>query len=102
MLMVLISMLVKDPVSITINESKQKDITLAHEFGHFIDHQLNKNSFGVYASEYSDLFADWRNAVESTKSMKTLRDMRANPDKYIKDSNMDMSLDLLLKKQITF
>lgn len=75
----------KDPVSIIINESKQKDITLAHEFGHFIDHQLNKNSFGVYASEYSDLFADWRNAVESTKSMKTLRDMRANPDKYIKD-----------------
>lgn len=66
------------PVKIALRAGgDHKDLTLAHEIGHFLDHA------GVpgagFASERSPLFDAWRHAVAQTRAVRTLRTLRDGP-----------------------
>lgn len=56
-----------------------KDLTLAHEIGHFIDHQGAPGK--GFSSATSPLFADWRSAVSETSAARELRRLRNGPDR---------------------
>ena len=63
------------PVGIQIStHGNNKEFTLAHEIGHFIDHRgIIKN--GQFASADSAEFEGWRNAIAASEAIKTLVDM---------------------------
>lgn len=54
-----------------------REMTLAHEIGHFIDHQAVQR--GQWASETHAAFMAWVGAVQSTTAVKLLREMLAGP-----------------------
>ena len=54
--------------------SVNPELTLAHEIGHFLDHQ-SMGKAGKFASIDSPLFADWRVAIENSAATKELKSM---------------------------
>lgn len=70
------------PINITIRSTgDHRHLTLAHEAGHFIDHQGTSTQWVTATSE---AFKPWRDAIKNSKAYKSLDDMLADPDKYIK------------------
>lgn len=57
--------------------SVNPELTLAHEIGHFIDHQAF-GSAGVYASIDDVLLAKWRDAIDASQATAALLDVKAN------------------------
>ena len=61
------------PIDIKISShSVNPEMTLAHELGHFIDHQAIGLA-GRYASKSDKLFEQWRNAVNNSKATDKLK-----------------------------
>ncbi|MDD5274378.1 MAG: phage minor head protein, partial [Methylovulum sp.] len=63
------------PINIRINTGKlatHRELTLAHEIGHFIDHQA-VSGVGVFASESSPLMDEWIAAVDASKATELLK-----------------------------
>ena len=61
------------PTKIWFNQRAKNELTLAHEIGHFLDHQvLDKR--GVFASDTSELLDGWRKAVKKTKAFERLKE----------------------------
>lgn len=56
-----------------------KGFTLAHEIGHFIDHQAIGVP-GEFASEKSELMKNWRDAVSSTQAYRQIKTLRDGPN----------------------
>lgn len=54
-----------------------KELTLVHEIGHFLDHQGAPGK--GFSSVHSELFAEWRQAVDETSTIQTLRRLRSDP-----------------------
>lgn len=54
--------------------SVNPELTLAHELGHFIDHQAFGDT-GTYASQSHTMFAKWRTAIENSAATKELRSL---------------------------
>jgi hypothetical protein len=52
--------------------SRNPEATVAHELGHFLDHQ-GFGEKGKYSSEYDPLFAAWREAVNKSLAIKRLQ-----------------------------
>lgn len=68
------------PVDIKFNgRGEHPELTLAHEIGHFIDHQGIEA--GKYGSQESTLFQGWVDAVQNSSPVKTLTAMREGPDR---------------------
>jgi len=63
------------PINIKINTGKlapHRELTLAHEIGHFIDHQAI-SGVSVFASESSPLMDEWIAAVDASKATELLK-----------------------------
>lgn len=56
-------------------------LTAAHEIGHFVD-LAGLPGEGRYASEASEALAPVRDALDASDAVKTLREMKSNPDSY--------------------
>ena len=64
------------PVDIMLNgKAAHPELTLAHEIGHFVDHQ-GVGAVGVYASTSDSLMADFRRIVQSSEAVSKLGDIR--------------------------
>jgi len=62
-----------EPVKISLsNISRNPELTLAHEIGHFIDHQSIGLTLG-FSSIDDPIFDNWRNAVKGSEATKKLR-----------------------------
>jgi len=57
--------------------SVNPELTLAHEIGHFIDHQ-GFGFAGVYSSVDDALLAKWRDAIDASRATAALLDVKAN------------------------
>jgi hypothetical protein len=64
-----------DSISIS-TASVNPELTLAHEVGHFIDHQAIGIA-GTYSSSNDALFEAWRVAVDASQATQDLRDLAA-------------------------
>lgn len=70
------------PVDILINgQGDHHQLTLAHEIGHFLDHQALGEK-GKMASERDPALQAWRDAVDKSQAVERLRDKRRNPLRY--------------------
>lgn len=58
--------------------SRHPPLTLAHEIGHFIDHQ-SINEKGKYASATSPLFEKWRQAIDASAATNFLKNTLTDP-----------------------
>lgn len=71
------------PVEIRVSAyGDAKEITLAHEIGHFIDNQAfqAKVGLGRFASVDDPVFKKWRDAVEDSAATKGLRELLIHPE----------------------
>jgi len=71
----------KDAVKIDISShGDHPELTLAHEIGHFIDHQ----AFGEkgFSSLKDDMFAEWRDAVSKSNATKEIKDIGGKMSSY--------------------
>lgn len=67
-----------EAVSITLSSaSVNPELTLAHEIGHFIDHQVLGEP-GIYASEDDHLFMQWRLSVEMSAATQKLKALKSD------------------------
>lgn len=55
-----------------------KAMTFAHEFGHYLDHQLLGGAPGTWGSS-SDSLAPWRDAIDRTEQTRRLRALPSDP-----------------------
>ncbi|MFN2288663.1 MAG: hypothetical protein ABR578_10070 [Chromatocurvus sp.] len=66
------------PVKIGVRAGgDHKDLTLAHEIGHFLDHHGAPGN--GFSSKAGAQFADWRRAVDATEAVRSLRALRDGP-----------------------
>jgi len=64
-----------DAVEINVSTtSGHPPLTLAHEIGHFIDHQA-LGDIGLFASKDSPMLEGWRNAIAVSAATKALEDL---------------------------
>lgn len=69
------------PLDIGVSvKGTHRELTLAHEIGHAIDHQM-LDIAGRYASQTSTKLSAWRNAVKESRAFKALREsLNAQPE----------------------
>lgn len=67
------------PTKITISQyGDHKELTAAHEIGHFLDHQgIGKKH--QFSSKNDDIFEGWRKAVLSSDAIRTLKKVERGP-----------------------
>jgi SPP1 gp7 family putative phage head morphogenesis protein len=64
------------PIGVFVNTSTREiELTAAHEIGHFLDQQ-GIGTRGVFSSGSDNLLSDWRNAVERSRAIQFLLEMR--------------------------
>jgi len=72
-----------EPLEIVVNgKGSHRQLTLAHEIGHFLDYQgIGKP--GRAESMERGLFNEWRKAVSASKAVETLREKRKSPSRFV-------------------
>lgn len=80
------------PIDISVSSnSVNPEMTLAHEIGHFIDHQVITP--GKFASTSSPLFKQWKEAVENSVATKVLRKLLKESTSRVTSRRIDYYLD---------
>jgi hypothetical protein len=91
------------PMDIRVNpRSDHPELTTVLEIGHLLDHQA-VGIAGEFASESHARLAEWRKAIDSTRSVQTLEDLRSAgsipfrfPDGIIRQARVRERADDLL------
>ena len=68
-------------INLSRKNTTHPDLTLAHEIGHFIDHQAFGEK-GVFSSIKSDIFAEWRDAVDNSNATKVINESKTSKKSY--------------------